>query len=366
MFGTGTKKTTFAIPPASKPIPGRHYLILEQGHIIKESETVSFTIQKPIGKGSTSSVFHAVRNIDIDGERDFALKISIPDPHIVKGMEVEVSYHQQIQKLIPEEHSSKIVKIYYSFVYRKSLCVVLEFNDVPFHKMVEKNQHRMDLNLVRRTAHNVLTVLNIMHTIPLIHGDIKPDNLMFNRKSPEVKLGDFGSTISSSESFIQYFQTRYYRSPESVLQIGYDSKVDIWSLGCSLFELLVGAPLFEAENQDHLLLLILSLIRPIDPAMIQIIQNKHPTIFLNGDLKNEDDFLNEIHIKRKRKLDFRNKDLKSLLLEHNKINQKLLESEDVALLHKFIDLLEKCLIFDYHDRFSSNEAINHPFFEGFN
>jgi len=53
-------------------------------------------------------------------------------------------------------------------------------------------------------------------------------------------------------------------------------------------------------------------------------------------------------------------------LEHNKINPKLLESEDVALLHNFIDFLEKCLIFDYHDRFSSNEAIHHPFFEGLN
>ena len=54
----------------------------------------------------------------------------------------------------------------------------------------------------------------------------------------QVKLTDFGSCIIKSENKFRTCQTRYYRAPEVILNLKYDEKIDVWSLGCTLYELL--------------------------------------------------------------------------------------------------------------------------------
>jgi dual specificity tyrosine-phosphorylation-regulated kinase 1 len=46
-----------------------------------------------------------------------------------------------------------------------------------------------------------------------------------------------------------YIQSRFYRSPEVLLQIPYTQAIDMWSLGCILFELHTGDPLFNGSNE---------------------------------------------------------------------------------------------------------------------
>lgn len=51
---------------------------------------------------------------------------------------------------------------------------------------------------------------------------------------------------------ISYVQTRYYRSPETVLRLPWNEKIDIWSLGCVAAELHHGYPLFPAQDEKEL------------------------------------------------------------------------------------------------------------------
>ncbi|KAH9949050.1 kinase-like protein [Amylocystis lapponica] len=92
----------------------------------------------------------------------------------------------------------------------------------------------------------------------ILHRDLKPDNVFLDENN-FVKLGDFGlSKALAQASFANtYVGTPYYMSPELMQEKAYDSKSDIWSLGCLIFELCALKPPFhEAKTQAELSILI--------------------------------------------------------------------------------------------------------------
>ncbi|TBU48633.1 kinase-like protein [Dichomitus squalens] len=92
----------------------------------------------------------------------------------------------------------------------------------------------------------------------ILHRDLKPDNVFLDEGNL-VKLGDFGlSKALPQASFAQtYVGTPYYMSPELMQEKAYDSKSDIWSLGCLVYELCALKPPFhEAKTHAELSILI--------------------------------------------------------------------------------------------------------------
>ena len=64
----------------------------------------------------------------------------------------------------------------------------------------------------------------------------------------EVKVIDLGSSCFTTDHLSSYVQSRSYRAPEVILGILYSQKVDIWSLGCILAELVSGSVLFQVGS----------------------------------------------------------------------------------------------------------------------
>lgn len=62
-----------------------------------------------------------------------------------------------------------------------------------------------------------------------------------------VQVIDFGSSCFEGEQVYSYIQSRFYRSPEVMLGLGYGTAIDMWSLACILAELYTGFPLFPGE-----------------------------------------------------------------------------------------------------------------------
>ncbi|KAI3622539.1 other nek protein kinase [Moniliophthora roreri] len=92
----------------------------------------------------------------------------------------------------------------------------------------------------------------------ILHRDLKPDNVFLDECNT-VKLGDFGlSKALPQTSFANtYVGTPYYMSPELMQEKAYDSKSDIWSLGCLIYELCALKPPFhEAKTHAELSILI--------------------------------------------------------------------------------------------------------------
>ncbi|KAI9567210.1 kinase-like domain-containing protein [Boletus coccyginus] len=92
----------------------------------------------------------------------------------------------------------------------------------------------------------------------ILHRDLKPDNVFLDDNN-SVKLGDFGlSKALPQASFAStYVGTPYYMSPELMQEKAYDSKSDIWSLGCLIYELCALKPPFhEAKTHAELSIFI--------------------------------------------------------------------------------------------------------------
>ncbi|KAH8077500.1 kinase-like domain-containing protein [Cristinia sonorae] len=92
----------------------------------------------------------------------------------------------------------------------------------------------------------------------ILHRDVKPDNIFLDETNT-VKLGDFGLSKALAQTTFAstYVGTPYYMSPELMQEKAYDSKSDIWSLGCVIYELCALKPPFaEAKTHSELSVLI--------------------------------------------------------------------------------------------------------------
>ena len=93
----------------------------------------------------------------------------------------------------------------------------------------------------------------------IIHGDLKPENILFrNNINFDIVIADFGlSEILNRDYIYDYnklYQSRYYRAPEIIYNIPFNEKIDIWSVGCIIYELLEDKPLFYSKKDpDHLI-----------------------------------------------------------------------------------------------------------------
>lgn len=111
----------------------------------------------------------------------------------------------------------------------------------------------------------LLSVLDYMHENRYIHRDLKSSNLLID-SNYRVKLADFGLARSMDNTFYtgcelpEYTNkvvTLWYRPPELLFgATHYDEKVDIWSAGCILGELLFGKTLFPGKSETEQLRLI--------------------------------------------------------------------------------------------------------------
>jgi dual specificity tyrosine-phosphorylation-regulated kinase 2/3/4 len=130
----------------------------------------------------------------------------------------------------------------------------LHFN---LYKFIKVNKHKRPVfepRQLRRIVYHVSQGLRWMWLHKVIHCDMKPENIIFTDENyRNVKIIDFGASCEDYSSGFFYVQSRYYRAPEIVLGNRYDTPVDIWSLGCIVYELITGRPLFPAKDENELL-----------------------------------------------------------------------------------------------------------------
>lgn len=115
--------------------------------------------------------------------------------------------------------------------------------------------------------HQILQALAHMHTNRCFHRDLKPENVLVKRDESTgeevVKLADFGLVKKTRDRppYTDYVSTRWYRSPELLLQDRmYSLPVDIWAAGCIMAELVTTKPLFPGSNEVDQLFRIMSVL----------------------------------------------------------------------------------------------------------
>ncbi|WP_250032831.1 diguanylate cyclase domain-containing protein [Paractinoplanes maris] len=107
-----------------------------------------------------------------------------------------------------------------------------------------------------RTAIGAATVLEAVHRAQLLHGDVKPDNIILGEDGV-VRLIDFslGAQLSAADADGRVAGSALYSSPEQsgMLERALDARADLYSLGAVLFEAATGKPPFTAPDLGQLL-----------------------------------------------------------------------------------------------------------------
>ena len=99
---------------------------------------------------------------------------------------------------------------------------------------------------------STVKALRVLHSMNILHRDLKSANI-FLRKEGLAKLGDLNvSKVAKKGLLYTQTGTPYYASPEVWKDQPYDSKSDIWSLGCVLYEMITFKPPFRASDMNGL------------------------------------------------------------------------------------------------------------------
>eukprot|EP01124_Arcella_intermedia_P022273 TRINITY_DN3278_c0_g1_i1.p1 TRINITY_DN3278_c0_g1~~TRINITY_DN3278_c0_g1_i1.p1 ORF type:complete len:652 (+),score=137.72 TRINITY_DN3278_c0_g1_i1:121-2076(+) len=239
----------------------------------------------------------------------------------------------------PEKYH--VLQMFDYFYFKEHLFIVCELLLDNLYEFYKKNMnnpdepHYFNLSRVQKVAKQCLIALQFIHGLNLIHCDLKPENiLMKNVERCEIKVIDFGSSCYTTDVLSTYVQSRSYRAPEVILGLPYGQKIDMWSLGCILAELLTGRVIFHNYSVVTLLARIIGIIGNIPDDMM--VRGNFVDKYFNDDGELYEN--TEIITPKKTTL------------------QRRVRSDDLL----FLDFLKKLLTIDPEKRPSATEALQHP------
>lgn len=123
--------------------------------------------------------------------------------------------------------------------------------DVYLKEITDKSPTKLFAKEILNIGNQALEAIFFYHSKNIIHTDIKPDNLSYDEITGNLTILDFGhATLEVPTKPEKLMQSRWYRAPEKLLFMDYNYEIDLWSLGCTLFELYTGTPLFTSKGND--------------------------------------------------------------------------------------------------------------------
>ncbi|XP_061576023.1 serine/threonine-protein kinase PLK1 [Cololabis saira] len=202
-----------------------------------------YTRGRFLGKGGFAKCYEIT---DVETKQVFAGKI-VPKSLILKQhqrekMTSEIAIHKSI-------HHPNIVGFHGFFEDDDFVFVVLEICRRRSLLELHKRRKAVTEPEARYYMTQLLKGVQYLHTNRVIHRDLKLGNIFLN-DDMDVKIGDFGLATKiefDGERKKTLCGTPNYIAPEVLCKKGHSYEVDIWSLGCILYTLLVGKPPFETS-----------------------------------------------------------------------------------------------------------------------
>ncbi|XP_078460705.1 dual specificity tyrosine-phosphorylation-regulated kinase 4-like [Lampetra planeri] len=211
-----------------------------------------FELGRKIGQGGQGMV---VRCLDHKTQTLVALKILASPTHFkdeaYQMMELRMSMELQTVRSDVDYNVANVMDIFY---FRGHKCIVMELLKKSLHQvLIDMGQWRIDEDDLRSYARGIVRFLAYTKSRGIVHGDIKPGNVLLkNNSSSVVRVTDFGFSffVDQQTSFIG--GTLPYMAPEVVLGYPATCAADMWSLGCTVAKLVIRKELFVSDmNNDH-------------------------------------------------------------------------------------------------------------------
>jgi serine/threonine protein kinase len=215
-----------------------------------------YEVRRAIGSGGMGVVYEAYQQ---DMDRMVALKLLTAvdeDPE-------EYSRFLREARVLNQLSHPNIVQFYAYGVWQGCPYIAMEeVHGQSLHQLIVDSDTGIDPALAFEIAIQICDGLESAHSQSLIHRDIKPSNIILTTKTdsgagavPKVKLIDFGlARMTGVEAAQKITKTGVaigsvnYMSPEQCVGKAVDARTDIYSLGCVLYQCLIGEPPFAADN----------------------------------------------------------------------------------------------------------------------
>jgi serine/threonine protein kinase len=169
---------------------------------------------------------------------------------------------KSLKDLNQNNQCEHIIKLKEMILVKDSLHLVFENMEKNLIELVTERQNKkLGENQIRCILYQTLKGLSYMHKYGYFHRDLKPENLLVS--GDKIKIADFGLAreIRSLPPYTDYVSTRWYRAPECLLKsTNYNSRIDIWALGCIMIELYNFKPIFTGNTEKEVLFKICSIL----------------------------------------------------------------------------------------------------------
>ncbi len=213
-----------------------------------ESKITDFEKEKEIGKGGFGLVWKVIHK---KTQKVYCIKVIQKSGIIEQKLVDQMNREIEIMYILNHPHCLRLKN---HFEDDNNFYLVMPLAAKGQLYRVLRKFRKFDERTAAQILRETISALQYLHNFnpPIIHRDIKPENLLLN-EGGRILLADFGwSNFSDGGVRKTFCGTPEYIAPEMLLKKGHDTRVDIWSVGVLMFELLSGYSPFVAKNNQDL------------------------------------------------------------------------------------------------------------------
>ncbi|XP_055702467.1 uncharacterized protein LOC129801435 [Phlebotomus papatasi] len=318
-----------------------------------------YVVSSYTGQGVFSNVVRA--RDQARGNVNVAVKIIRNNEIMHKTGLRELEILKKLNDSDPEDRFH-CLRLFRHFFHKQHLCMVLEPLSMNLREVLKKYGKNVGLHIkaVRSYTQQLLLSLKLLKKTGILHADIKPDNILVNESHLILKLCDFGSaSVITDNEITPYLVSRFYRAPEIILGIQYDYGIDMWSAGCTIYELYTGKILFSGKSNNQMLKFFMDLKGKFPNKVIRRGQFRDQHFDQNCNfLYHEIDKITE-----REKIVVQSVIKPTRDLQQELIADQNLPDDQHRKVTQLKDLLEKLFVLDPAKRISLNQALAHPFIQ---
>ena len=213
---------------------------------LRKFKRAELEVADRVGKGAYGGVWQATL---LDTKQDVVVKVMWPEPdldpedakHESPGVERRETFKREIEIMRRVGTHPNIIGVLGATA--DSTCIVFEQAITDLHQIIKKQKRSLGLPTVIHILRDILLGVQYLHSNHFVHRDLKPANILVF-KNFTCKLGDFGLAREFTDTDITVnneVSILWYRAPELLMGTPtYTTKIDIWSVGCIVLEMLTG------------------------------------------------------------------------------------------------------------------------------